>query len=221
MIRIVLVTLLLVANLAYAEPVEQEELVTTDLETRVNELTDQIEQINHKNDILLKKLDALSADVEFRFKELESKNKAVKVEAAKKPADPKLARSEFEQAYALLKEQKYEEAEVALAEFIKNYPSSEYTGGAYYWLGESFMLRKRYDKAAVNYIQSFSKFPKNNKADMSMFKLATALNMLGKKKEACEMLAKLKAKNVSLTPAMQKLLQKELGQNKCKPVAAT
>ncbi len=206
----------MVSNIAYAELNEDS---VAHLEQRLNGLTDQIEQINHKYDLLLKKFDALATDVEFRFKELETKNKAAPIKAAevtKKPTDSKLAKLEFEKAYTLLKEQRYEDAELALAEFIKIYPSSEYTGNAYYWLGESFMLRKRYDKAAVNYIQSFSKFPKNSKADLSILKLSSSLNALGKKKEACEMLAKLKAKNTSLSPSLQKLLQKELTQVGCK-----
>jgi tol-pal system protein YbgF len=213
--NIVFFILLGLANFAFALDNDEQ----SQLEQRINELTDQIEQINHKNDVLAKKFENLSADMEFRFKELENK-KAVATKtpeaASKKPADPKLAKQEYENAYGLLKEQRYEEAENALSEFLKAYPNSEYTGGAYYWLGESFMLRKRYDKAAVHYIQSFSKFPKNKKADISMLKLSAALNMLKKKKEACEMLGKLKAKNSSLSPVMQKLLQKELVQVGCK-----
>lgn len=191
---------------------------TDNLEQRINDLTDQLEKMNHKYDILVKKMDTLASDVEFRFKELE-KNKATTAktpETTKKTADPKLAREEFNKAYTLIKEQEYENAEQAFIGFVNTYPNSEYTGAAYYWLGESFMLRKRYDKAAINYIQSFSKFPKNAKADLSMLKLAKALNMLGKKAEACSTLATLKAKNASLTPAMQKLLAKESAQIACK-----
>jgi tol-pal system protein YbgF len=190
------------------------------LEQRVNELTDKVEQLTHQNSILQKKMDALASDVEFRMKAVESKPKAAKSEEKQekvtKSKDPNQIKKQFDDAYSLLQGQKYEEAETAFSEFVASYPKSEYTGNAYYWLGETFMLRKRYDKAAVNYIMSFDKFPKNNKADLSMLKLSTALKNLGKKKEACATLAKLKAKKDKLSASMQKLLAKELSNSGCK-----
>ncbi len=215
MIRVVIVLLFtfIISGLAYAENDE----AVAQLEQRINELTDKLEQLTHKNDILIKRLDVLAADVEYRFKAVDTHNLAQENQTKPvKLGNPKQVKPEFDKAIALLKEQKYEEAEQALNIFVKAYPSSEYTGNAYYWLGESFMLRKKYDKAAINYILSFSKFPKNNKADLSMLKLSAALNMLGKKKESCSMLAKLKLKRDSLSPAMQKMLQKEINKTECK-----
>ena len=213
MIRLTLLLWLMVTNIAHADD------ETVMLEQRVNELTDKLEQMEHKNDLLQKKLDSLAADIEFRLKEFEGKSKVAPTATKQdvvKAVDPKQSKVEFDNAYSLLKEQKYEEAEVSLSNFIKKYPKSEYTGNAYYWLGESFMLRKRYDKAAANYIQSFNKFPKNSKADLSMLKLVSALNILGKKKEACNELGKLKSRKDSLSPVLQKLLQKEALKINCK-----
>ena len=220
MIRYIYVILLFVSTAIYAESFEDD--VSNNTESTITELTDKVEKLEHKNKLLQKKIDALAADIDFRFKELEgkakqtsSKKSAAKAEAVK-PADPKLARVKFEKAYALIKEQNYEKAENAFALFIKEYPNNPYTGNAYYWMGESFMLRKKYDKAAVNYLQSFSKFPKNDKADLSMLKLSSALNILGQKKESCSILAKLKAKKTSLSSTIQKLLEKDLKQSGCK-----
>lgn len=206
--------LIILSGIAYAN----DDLVYQ-LENRVNELTDKIEKLEHQNNVLQKKLDSLAEDVEFRMKGIENKsNKSSQEKETKsvKSADPKSSKVKFDEAYALLTSQKYEEAENAFSSFVSNYPKSEYTGPAYYWLGESFMLRKRYDKAAVNYLQSFSKFPKNSKADLSTLKLASALHALGKKKDSCAMLAKLKAKNDSLSGAMQNLLKKETAKLGCK-----
>jgi len=104
----------------------------------------------------------------------------------------------------------------ALSNFVKAYPKNEYTGNAYYWLAESFMIRKQYNKAAINYITSFNKFPQNSKADLSMLKLSSALTQIGKKKEACSTLKKLTAKKANLSSAMQKMLQKEISKSGCK-----
>ena len=178
--KIIILLLIAISDIAYAN-----DDAVYNLEQRVNELTDKIEQLTHQNSVLQKKLDALAEDVEFRMKGLESKPKASaeKSVAPAKAVDPKLSKIKFDEAYNMLKEQKYAEAETAFTEFLENYPKSEYAGNAYYWLGESFMLRKRFDKAAVNYLQSLTKFPKNSKADISTLKLYNALNALGKKKE--------------------------------------
>lgn len=191
------------------------------LEERVNELTDRVERLSHENDLLQQKIDSLSEDIDFRIRGLENKSSTTSKKTTTpikntKKTDPKLIKAQFDKAYDLLKAQKYTEAETALSKFISSYPKSDYTGNAYYWLGESLMTRKKYDKAAVNYLQSFNQFPKNSKADLSILKLSSALNALGKKKEACTMLAKLKTKNASLSSTMQKLLKKELTSNGCK-----
>lgn len=220
MIRKFIVILLLITSFAYAEDFENEDNFVSTAEPTTTDLIDKIEKLEHKNHLLEKKLEALATDVEYRFKELEKKSSSSKV-AADKPArknveaDPKQAKVHFENALILLQDQQYEEAEQAFTQFISDYPNNAYTGNAYYWLGESFMLNKRYDKAAVNYLQSFSKFPKNDKADLSMLKLSSALNILGKKKESCAILAKLKAKKDTLNQSTKKLLQKELKQNSC------
>ena len=217
MIRIITVFLtIIIANIAYAET---DDLVVN-LEQRINELTNQLEQLTHKNDLLLKKLDSLAEDIEYRIKMLEKQNPNQTQQVKKtKVTDPKQIKEAFDKALGLLKAQRPLEAEQALDSFAKTYPNSEYTGNAYYWLGESFMSRKKYDKAAINYILSFNKFPKNNKANLSMLKLFSALNALGKKKEACAVLTKLKLKTNSLSPTLKTMLQKEVNKAKCNNVS--
>lgn len=225
--RFILISLLLFSNIVYAENYDTELL--NDLEQRVNELTDKVEHLQHDNDLLKKKLDSMAKDVDFRILEIERKkstispaksgeaaSKKTKTLVSKKPVDPKIAKEKFFKAYEFLKKQEYEKAEVALGNFIKEYPKNEYAANAYYWLAESFSLRKRYDKAAVNYLQSFSKFPTSSKADLSMLKLAIALNKLNKKKESCSMFKKLELKKTKLVPSVLKLFEKEYSQSKCK-----
>jgi tol-pal system protein YbgF len=210
---ILLLMIITLANFSYAN----DDVYA--LEQRINELTDKIEQLTHQNNLLQKKLDKLAEDVEFRFKNASaakpSNVKTEVVEAPVKSKNPKEEKLKFDQAYDFLKEQQYDEAEKAFTNFLEAYPKSEYAGNAYYWLGESFALRKRFDKAAVNYLQSFHKFPKNSKADISMLKLSVVLNALGKKKESCSIIAKLKLKQDSLNAALKQMLQKELAKGNC------
>ncbi len=218
--NILFLFLLLLAKVCFATDEKDEAM--DQMQIRVNELTDQIEKLNHKNDVLTKKIETLSIDVEHRLKQIE-KGKAAEISSSAKAnnvetklADPKEAKGEYEKAYLLIKDQKYSLAEKAFTDFLQHFPNNEYSGPAYYWLGESFSLRKRFDKAAINYIMSFNNFPKNSKADLSILKAANSLNHLDKKKEACELLAKLKVKKTSLSPTLQKLLDKEQAKISCK-----
>lgn len=187
----------------------------TALEQRINQLTYKIEQLEHNNAVLEKKIESLTKAPGKKQTEdiVETEAEERKVNSIKKTSG---AKEEFEIALSALKEQNYKEAEALFTKFVKNHPKSEYTGESYYWLGESFALRKKYDKAAVNYIMSFNKFPKNSKADLSMLKLVSALNSLGKNKEACSTLAKLEAKKKSLDSTTQKLLLREMKKASCK-----
>lgn len=214
MIRKFILICLLVAGTAFAEDFEVEDFSSSTEPSNAN-FTDTIERLEHKINMLEKKLKALAEDVEYRCSEGKNSTKTAPQPSKAKKTNAKDAKVQFEEALFLLQDQKYDEAEEALTKFIADYPNNAYTGNAYYWLGESFMQRKRYDKASLNFLQSFSKFPKNDKADLSMLKLASSLKLLGKKKESCAILAKLKAKNSSLNQSMQNLLQKELKQSKC------
>jgi tol-pal system protein YbgF len=208
-------TIILLIILAAKISCANEDDAIMQLQQRINDLTNKIEQLEHKNDLLSKRIESLATDIDYRFRESGSKNQPAKT-ATVAPGDPKKAKTQFETAINQLKAGKYAQAEQDLSIFVKAYPKSEYTGNAYYWLAESFMLRKKFDKAAINYITSFNKFSKNSKADLSMLKLGTALNGLGKTKEACATLKKLTTKKSSLSQTMQKMLQKEVIRIGCK-----
>jgi tol-pal system protein YbgF len=96
------------------------------------------------------------------------------------------SKTKFEEAFTLLKESEYEQAEKAFNNFITQHPKDELSGNAYYWLGESFYLRKIYNKAALNYLYSIKYFPSGSKAEMSSYKLSLSFAKLNKKQEACQ-----------------------------------
>jgi len=97
----------------------------------------------------------------------------------------------YQRAYNMLSKGNYEAAEVAFIEFIKDYSNHSLTSNAYYWLGESFYVRKKYIQAAQNFAAGYKKFPKGSKASAQLLKLGISLYALNKNKEACSTFAKL------------------------------
>ena len=97
----------------------------------------------------------------------------------------------YQRAYNLLSNGNYEAAEVAFIKFIKDYSDHSLTSNAYYWLGESFYVRKKYIQAAQNFAAGYKRFPKGSKASAQLLKLGISLYALNKNKEACSTFAKL------------------------------
>lgn len=97
----------------------------------------------------------------------------------------------YQRAYNMLSKGNYEAAEVAFIKFIKDFSDHSLTSNAYYWLGETFYVRKNYIQAAQNFAAGYKKFPKGSKASAQLLKLGISLYALNKNKEACSTFVKL------------------------------
>tara|TARA_B100002052_G_scaffold42512_2_gene34783 strand:+ start:418 stop:1407 length:990 start_codon:yes stop_codon:yes gene_type:complete len=109
-------------------------------------------------------------------------------EAINVPTDPKEI---YQRAYNMLSTGEYEAAEVAFTKFIKEYPDNKLSSNAYYWLGETFYVRKNYQLAAYNFAAGYKKFPEGSKAADQLLKLGISLYSLEKLTEACATFKKL------------------------------
>jgi tol-pal system protein YbgF len=98
---------------------------------------------------------------------------------------------DYDLALATLKDGSFEVAEKKFADFIKQYPASRLQSNATFWHAETYYRRGVYNKAAINYLQSYKKYPKGSKAPDALLKLSYSLASLNKNKEACSMLEKL------------------------------
>ncbi|MEK9753135.1 MAG: tol-pal system protein YbgF, partial [Rhodospirillaceae bacterium] len=95
------------------------------------------------------------------------------------------ARDQYTYAFNLLRQTNYDQAEIALKEFIKSHGDNPLAGNARYWLGETFYVRVDYQQAAQVFFEGFQADPKGAKAPDMLLKLGMSLAQLGKKKEAC------------------------------------
>jgi len=97
----------------------------------------------------------------------------------------------YQRAYNILSKGNYEAAEAAFNTFIKDYPAHNLTSNAYYWLGQTFFVRKNYQKAATTFAEGYIKLPTGSKASDQLFKLGISLNSLNKNADACATFKKL------------------------------
>lgn len=102
---------------------------------------------------------------------------------------------QYNYAFSLLRKADYEGAEAAFNAFITAHPDSQLSGNAYYWLGETYYVRTRYNDAAIAFLKGYQRFPNGEKAPDNLLKLGMSLARLDNKKaEACATFAELKSK---------------------------
>lgn len=188
------------------------------LEQQIRELTGLVEKSQFENQKLAEKLDKLSTDVDFRLRAVEGgPATATPVAAAAAPEAPAAtnavatavpatprgdtqaltgtppsagsATEKYNQAFALLNQARYDEAALAFQEFTMSYPGDALVGNAYYWLGETYYVRRNYLASADNFRKGYEKAPEGPKAADNLLKLGMSLSAMDKKEDACVVLA--------------------------------
>ena len=99
----------------------------------------------------------------------------------------------YSYAYDMLVRENFFEAEKSFKAFIGEHPDDPLTSNAYYWLGETYYVQKKFQLAAISFARGFQNFPKGNKAIDQLFKLALTFMNLGKNEDACAAFSKLES----------------------------
>lgn len=185
------------------------------LEDELRALTGRVEEVAHGVDSLSQRLDKLVRDVDFRLSALEraaaeapaeepavsvapsepagaAPTAAVPPEAPAEPPEsatpalpPGTPKQQYDYAFSLLRQHDYAAAERALEAFIDAHPDHDLTGNAYYWLAETYYVRKDYKNAAVYFARGYNTFPQGNKAPDNLLKLAMSLANQNETDKAC------------------------------------
>ena len=92
---------------------------------------------------------------------------------------------QYQAAFGLLEEARYEEAHEAFSRFIDANPTDALAQNAAYWRAESLYARQMYPEAAKSYALNLRQYPEGRKAPDNMVKLGIALLKLGRSEEAC------------------------------------
>ena len=99
----------------------------------------------------------------------------------------------YSYAYDMLVRENFIEAEKSFKAFIGEHPNDPLASNAYYWLGETYYVQKKFQLAAISFARGFQNFPKGNKALDQLFKLALTFMNLGKNEDACAAFSKLES----------------------------
>ena len=98
---------------------------------------------------------------------------------------------QFQAAFDYVRKKEWDLAKKSLNNFIINNPENQLAGSAHYWLGELYILEKKYRDAALIFAEGYQKFPKSIKAPDMLFKLSESLYNVDKIEDSCKTLEKL------------------------------
>lgn len=79
-------------------------------------------------------------------------------------------------------------AQIAFQQYIQVAPNADDVDEAYFWLGETYLVKSGFAEAADAYLKSMQAAPKGQKAPNAMISLAAALRGMGNKDGACQAL---------------------------------
>ncbi|MDX1403806.1 MAG: tol-pal system protein YbgF [Woeseiaceae bacterium] len=80
-------------------------------------------------------------------------------------------RDNYQAAFELLKEQRYQEAAMAFQQFLVSFPDSQLADNALYWLAESYYVTDRFEDALTQFQNVISRFPRSRKVPDALLKI--------------------------------------------------
>lgn len=175
-----------------------------DQQREIQTLYDQVDRLNRKIEQLEAKLNTQFSDTDQRLSKLESQAKELSRPAAiatepglvviednqqapELGVDSSQAKQRYDEAFGLLRDAKYDDAINAFNAFVKDFPKSDLSSNAYYWLGEAFLIKQDYQQAFDSFNKVIVDFAKSNKVDDSLLRGADSLVGLNRLDEAKKM----------------------------------
>jgi tol-pal system protein YbgF len=94
----------------------------------------------------------------------------------------------YKDAYETFQKGNAEGARRKFEAFLKQYPNTELSDNAQFWIGETYYLKKDFEKAILEYEKAIVKYPEGDKIPAALFKQALAFLELGDKTNARNLL---------------------------------
>ena len=148
------------------------------LQSSIRQLQGQVETLQHENQQLKQQQRKFYADLDKRLNKQSKKVTSNAPKTLAKLAENKMvsgsknAQDAYQQAYQLLRDKQYVQADQALASFIKDHPHSELVANAYYWRGELALIDNKSKQARQQFEDVLTKFPNHPKVASAKYKLA-------------------------------------------------
>lgn len=150
-----------------------------ELQRHSAELQGRTESLEHSAQGTVRRQRDLYVDLDDRIQDLERslKNAAVRVTDRGSLAPGQLPvpggsdRDNYQAAFEILKEQRYESAAMAFRQFLVSFPNSQLVDNAQYWLAESYYVTDQFNDALRQFQGVVSQFPRSRKVPDALLKI--------------------------------------------------
>jgi len=128
-------------------------------------------------------LNKLKAEQKERYLDLDRRVSQLYQKGSQPQADTSTGsgdgQSAYDDAFALMKERKLDEAALAFKSFLDNFPKSQLAVNGYYWLGQIYYNQGNLDEARKAFTIVVNQYPEHQKSPDSTYKLGVVLHRLG------------------------------------------
>jgi tol-pal system protein YbgF len=147
-------------------------------------LRNDVETLQYETEQSSQRQRDLYLDVDRRLQALESSASAADANAAivggaalaagQLPVPGGNAEENYQAAFELLKQGRYDEAVTGFQQFMAAYPDSDLRGNAQYWLGETYYVTQRYEDSLQAFQLVLTEFPNSRKIPDALLKIGFA-----------------------------------------------
>ncbi len=166
--------------------------VKADVEARLKGLEEgrrNLEEKNKAQEEKIREMEARLKAVDERSKETEPEKLDSTKELPSKPKGTSAGiKNLYKDAYDTFQKKDLEGARKKFEAFLKQYPNTELSGNAQFWIGEIYYQKKDFEKAILEYEKAITKYPETDKVPAALYKQALAFLELGDKGNARNLL---------------------------------
>lgn len=156
-----------------------------DLAARFNRKDDEIKELKEKQDRLILRIGFLETYLGLGDKDSKGENGDKNKPGNGTAKEPPKVLSDKDQAYAaaydLFKEGSYDKARTQFQDFLKNFPNTEYSDNAQFWIGECYYFEANYEQAILEYDKVTKNYPNGDKVAPALLKQGLSFVSLGDK----------------------------------------
>jgi tol-pal system protein YbgF len=182
-----------------------------DLQEQTANLRGRTESLEHEAEGSAERQRELYADLDMRIQKLErlttgstgpvSVLDGGSLAPGQLPVPGGSDRDNYQAAFELLKEQRYEPAAMAFQQFLVSYPDSQLADNAQYWLAESYYVTQQYDEALGEFEKVINQYPTSRKVPDALLKVGYCNYELERWNEARGALSRVQADYPDTTAA--------------------
>ncbi len=184
---------------------------TDELQQQASELQGRTESLEHLAEGSADRQRELYADLDMRIQNLERGTRGSSgpvsvldggsLAPGQLPVPGGSDRDNYQAAFELLKEQRYDPAAMAFQQFLVSYPSSQLADNAQYWLAETYYVTQKYVDALGEFEIVINKYPRSRKVPDALLKVGYCNYELERWNQARSSLARVQADYPDTTAA--------------------